>query len=336
MQTLFFIGHNNIGDALLCNIILTSFYKASPQTKIHLIFKNSFTMKELFPNSPFEFSTICTKFSLEGIFSTIKFYKQILNTTKTETAVISGLLGSSTVQKRLIPLLLWNKLFGRNKIIILHLKPLFNSIPATKHLVNFHLEKLKTAFNCQIPVQLPKIIENIPKTNTIALCIGASRPWKTLPHKKFSTIANFFIKNGYTIKILGGKTEISTAEKIIAQIKNPTSVQNLTGKTTILEFIHNIGSSFLTIANDSSPQHICQVLQIPCTTIWGRWQHSQTVKAYCWQNNLHLNIFNKPYCFQNKKDPIGRNKQLIYLNLQIISAEEIINQTQVFIDKIKP
>lgn len=337
MKNLIFIGHDNLGDSILSSIVASSMFAVEPNVGIHIFNKNSCKMAFLFDGIPSikHVGFISTKIAKLPI-TVFCLYKTVKALLKQGDVAISSLIGSSTLHKCLLPFLLLNKYFGKNKIHILQLKPLFGKSPITQNLVSYHLGLLSKIMHINIPMVFHHPVQCHKQHKTVALCVGASKAWKALEPEKFAKIALFFSKKGYKVKILAGTSTVDAkqAENTMKLLKNTRNIQNLTGRTSIAGFVKEVASASVVIANDSSPQHICQLFQTPCVTIWGRYKDSNTVKAYCWNDDFHLNIFNEPYTFEGKVDKMGTNKRLIKLNLQIIPAERIINEISKWQNKL--
>jgi ADP-heptose:LPS heptosyltransferase len=343
MENLIFIGHDNIGDAFLTYNIIDTISYYQPDIKVFVYNKNS-NRTEIFlknhPNIKYT-KTVSTKILSPRIFkNTFAFYADILKIVKTTDVYITSLLGSGTLCVLLKPLLIWNKLFGKNKIIILHLKPLFDAIPIHQHLTKFHFQKFSDVLGEEITQQNPNPLTKChimnKNDNTIVLIAGATRLWKVLPAEKFAQIASFFIKKGFKVKLLGSNSKIDTiqAEKIMQILNGNDKITNHVGKTSLMEYFEELYNAQYIITNDSSAQHIAYYFGVPCSVIWGRCSKSQTVKAYSWQSEKILNIFNEPYIFNGYKDNIGRLENLIALNLQVIAVERIINLIEKHLGKI--
>ena len=146
MKNLIFIGADNVGDAFLTYNILDNLSFYTPHINIFLYNKNSTTTKFVFQQHPNikNIKSLSTKISFKTFKNIASFYKDIIKLLKIDNVYISSLLGSSTISVFLKPLLLWNKLFNKNKIIIIHLKSLFTTISIDTHLTTFHLQKFST------------------------------------------------------------------------------------------------------------------------------------------------------------------------------------------------
>ncbi|MFT4967938.1 MAG: ADP-heptose:LPS heptosyltransferase [Candidatus Deianiraeaceae bacterium] len=343
MKTLIFIGHDNIGDSFVVRNIIDTISHYVPNIEVLLYNKNSIKTAILFKNHPNIVSVkpLSTKiFSLNILKHTALLYKNILQKLKTDNVHITSLLGSRTVYNLLKPLLWWNRIFMHNKIIILHLQPLFDVTPIHTHLTQFHYQLFSNELEKEIsehnPYPLVKTLGicKVQQEQTIAILAGATKIWKVLSSQKFIKIAKYFSKKGFKIKLLGSNSKIDLSQAGDISSKAGDKIENLTGKTSITELLQEIYSASYVITNDSSAQHICRSFGVPCAVIWGRWEKSQTVKAYAWNEEKILNIFNEPYIFNNQNDDIGRKKDLISLNLETMPVEKIINKIERHIGQV--
>ncbi len=108
---------------------------------------------------------------------------------------------------------------------------------------------------------------------------GSAKRWYP---EEFAKVAIALSKN-YNIIIFGGPTEIEIAGDIEDQIKKSgvNNVQNLAGKTSIVELISKIAGLSKFITNDSGPMHIAAAYKIPTIAIFGPTNHKET---HQWMN----------------------------------------------------
>ncbi len=109
---------------------------------------------------------------------------------------------------------------------------------------------------------------------------GSAKRWYP---EEFAKVAIALSKN-YNIIIFGGPTEIEIAGDIEDQIKKSgvNNVQNLAGKTSIVELISKIAGLSKFITNDSGPMHIAAAYKIPTIAIFGPTNHKET---HQWMNS---------------------------------------------------
>ena len=347
MKNLVFIGLNQVGDTAISLLTIEALCKEVPELSIHVYNKGNI------PNAVSIFLKTCPNIkSCQGLgksFFSKKLYsdcynlhKKIKELLKEGDVCVSSLLGAGTIFSVLLPFLLWLKLTQKNKLHILQTFPKWFKHDC--HLVEFHCNLFSKAFNKKIEYteHLSTFSTNkAVKPKTMAILPGASRLFKALPAQTFANVVNHFAKQGWEITILGSNTtiDVTKAEKIATLV--PSNVKNLTGKTTLDEYIQTIANSSYVLANDSSGQHIAHICKTPSAIFWGRHKDGQIVKSYAWQDNLTLNIFNNPYQFCTKctifnkfktQKQILKNhancKPCIKQNLEMLKSETIISQIE--------
>jgi len=108
---------------------------------------------------------------------------------------------------------------------------------------------------------------------------GSAKRWYP---EEFAKVAIALSKE-YDIIIFGGPTEIEIAKDIEDQIKKSgvNNVQNLAGKTSIVELISKIAGLSKFITNDSGPMHIAAAYKVPTVAIFGPTNHKET---HQWKN----------------------------------------------------
>ena len=306
---LIFFSTDQIGDAILANILLDRAASNMPNAEIYVLNKNHCHTNSLFQNNRNikEISTISTRiFSLKSYKSFWSLCKIVKNSPKNQKIYITSLLGSRTIFIVLLPILAVFKILGWN-IKIFGMKA-YSEI-ATQHIIFNHLQQFEENFGVKFRDAngvrfLQKFIGDVPKKQpkTIAILAGASTFEKTLPAKKFARIIEYFAGQGFKITLLGSKSRVDQrqANEIMRIIDGGVMVENLAGKTDLKEYFTEIASVEYVITNDSSGQHIANVLGVPCGVLWARNAESSIVKAYAWQNEGTTNIFGTEYYYCKK------------------------------------
>ncbi len=175
--------------------------------------------------------------------------------------------------------------------------------------------------NQKLEINAPSLIDKInikeKKQNQIALFIGASEVYKTWHFENFAKlILKLHTKNNKLEFILiGGKNEQILAENIIDFIRkkennfeNQSKINNLTGKTTLIELTQKIAESNLLITNETVASHLGAATK---------------TKTICIANGRHIgrfspypNDYNLPisYIFPPKieKELQQNDKEIIY------------------------
>jgi ADP-heptose:LPS heptosyltransferase len=308
---LIFFSTDQIGDAILANILLDFVAKKVPNAEIYVFNKNHCHTKSLFQENENirEISTVSTRiFSLKSHKSFWYLCKIVKNSPKNQQIYITSLLGSKTIFIALLPILAVFKVFGWN-IKIFGMKPY--SERASEHIISHHIRQFERNFGVKFANDdnnqenfLQKFIGNISKKQpkTIAILAGASILEKTLPAEKFAKIIMHFAGEGFKIKLLGSKSAVDQHQvsEIMRIINGRVPVYNLAGNTDLKGYFSEIASAEYVITNDSSGQHIANALGTPCGVLWARHRENSIVKAYSWQNAITANIFGEMYFYCKK------------------------------------
>lgn len=342
MKTLVFIGSDNIGDAFLTYQVIDALSYAIPDIAVHLYHKNHFNAKPLFVHHPNikNLGVIKTKLKPAILFASVReLYKDILSHLKDGDVYISSLLGSGTVNILLKPLLVWNKLFGKNKIITFAMKPLLNG-RISKHILDFHYDVLsqKIGVNVTEDGRYPLLKPQVVSPKTVGIVAGASGIWKCWQAEKFVAIIQNLLEAGFDVKLLGSNNNVdsSQAEAIMQNFRDNGRVVNLVGKTSLFGYFEEIQRSCYIITNNSSAQHIANAGNVPCAVLWGRHPHDRVVHAYSYTNKSVINIFNEPYrvtlpvratMILTGKYP-ERSKKSMVLNYADMSVECVWNKVK--------
>lgn len=119
-------------------------------------------------------------------------------------------------------------------------------------------------------VRLPKIkalIKNIPE-KYIAICPGASVENKCWPVERFVSVTNYlYEKTGIPIVLCGGNSDTIISEKIKNKCKYQNYVYDITGKTTINEWIYVLQNALFVFTNESGSIHIAAASAVPSICI---------------------------------------------------------------------
>jgi heptosyltransferase II len=149
---------------------------------------------------------------------------------------------------------------------------------------------------------------------------GSSKRWYP---EKFAEVA-IELANKYEIIIFGGQNEKNIAHDIenILVNKGIVNFQNLAGKTSISELIHNISKLDLFITGDSGPMHIAASFQIPTISIFGPTHHKETSQ---WKNQYSRIVKKNLNCqpCMKRKCPLSHHNCM-----KMIHAVDIINEAE--------
>lgn len=119
-------------------------------------------------------------------------------------------------------------------------------------------------------IHKPKIThqtQNSPSGKYAVLFPGASTPLKQWPVEHFTDMAQWLHATfGFRIVVAGGPEDQSLGDRIFRA--HSAFVENMAGKTTLLELINLIGRSALLVTNDTAAVHIGAHLGVPTTCIF--------------------------------------------------------------------
>ena len=117
-----------------------------------------------------------------------------------------------------------------------------------------------------------------PAKKTIAIFAGGGnnpgtimsvKQWGT---SKYATLVQQLVKQGYSILLLGGKTDIDINKQLltlISEIEIKNDVKDLSGMYSLGEIASILKNCRLLITNDSGPLHIAAAVGTPTISIWG-------------------------------------------------------------------
>ena len=125
--------------------------------------------------------------------------------------------------------------------------------------------------DCKMPVRSElNVSKGMVKQDAIVICPGSGQPHKIWPVEKFIALTlslerEFKPRN---IFICGGNGDQPIGAIITAQLKNSLmNLNDLTGKTSLVELTELIATARLVICNDSSAFHIAVALNVPVVCI---------------------------------------------------------------------
>ncbi|WP_029002401.1 lipopolysaccharide heptosyltransferase II [Azorhizobium doebereinerae] len=102
----------------------------------------------------------------------------------------------------------------------------------------------------------------------MALCPGAEYgPAKRWPAAKFALLAAQAHAAGYRLRVLGGPKDAPLAQEIVARAGVP--VEDLVGRTSLVEAAGVLAASDVVISNDSGLMHVAGALDRPLVVLYG-------------------------------------------------------------------
>ncbi|MFG1296055.1 lipopolysaccharide heptosyltransferase II [Xanthobacter variabilis] len=119
----------------------------------------------------------------------------------------------------------------------------------------------------------------LPGTGPVmVLCPGAEYgPAKRWPAEKFAKLAALAVKEGYRVRVLGSPKDAEAAATIAATSGVP--VDNLVGRTSLIDAAAILASSDVVISNDSGLMHVAGAFERPLVVIYGSSSEKMTPPA---------------------------------------------------------
>jgi len=130
------------------------------------------------------------------------------------------------------------------------------------------------------------------------------------------------LSKNLNIKIFGSKDEVVIARKIESGLitRKINNLQNLAGKTTLEQLIHEIANLDLLITGDSGPMHIASAFNVPTVAIFGPTKHFETSQWLNPQSSMvALNLECQP-CMK-RTCPLGHHKCMEDIDYKMIIRE---------------
>ena len=115
-----------------------------------------------------------------------------------------------------------------------------------------------------------RIGRDVPSAPIIALCPGAEfGPAKRWPQAHFASVADHFLKQGWQVWLLGGKSDQAVARNIARTSSDPEHCVDLTGKTSIGDAIDLLAHARAAVSNDSGLMHVAAATGTVVVGIFG-------------------------------------------------------------------
>ncbi|NPB04776.1 MAG: glycosyltransferase family 9 protein [Aquificae bacterium] len=97
---------------------------------------------------------------------------------------------------------------------------------------------------------------------------GANFEPKRWAPENFAEVVRKLLKRGVGVVLSGSAADRRAAEEVLASLGSAEGVWNLTGKTSVREFVHLIAAAEAVLANDSAPVHAAEAVQTPVLTVY--------------------------------------------------------------------
>jgi ADP-heptose:LPS heptosyltransferase len=122
-----------------------------------------------------------------------------------------------------------------------------------------------------------------PKTQLVGVVMGSTWPTKDLPAQGIERVVRGLLSytfnlskdgvsregDGFTVLLLGDKTQANLGEKIAASFDAGARVINLAGRTNLAQLMGVLASCSAVVGPDSGPAHLSSLVGTPHVTIFG-------------------------------------------------------------------
>lgn len=118
----------------------------------------------------------------------------------------------------------------------------------------------------ELPPAITALCEH-PKLLTVAsgAAYGAAKRW---PSENFAAVARHWVEAGGIVAVLGSGAERKIGDEVVEGL-DPRKAYNLSGGTSLIELMHLLRSSAMTVANDSGIMHLAAALGRPGVAVFG-------------------------------------------------------------------
>jgi len=155
----------------------------------------------------------------------------------------------------------------------------------------------ESVLNCTVYLHAPSLPINHPEKKGIVFFIGAGifkRSWEA--DKFLALIKLTQQQTTHPVYLAGGPGDIETGNYLTASLP-PQSINNLTGKTSLLQLIDLIGNSALVIANETSAVHIAVATKTKSVCILGGGHFGRFAPYPELIENKPLCVYEKMECY---------------------------------------
>lgn len=104
--------------------------------------------------------------------------------------------------------------------------------------------------------------------NYVVVCPGASVDNKCWPSSRYAEVIDHIVeKYNKQVVLCGGKNDQKVSAEIVAQVRNSQAVHDITGQTTLEEWIATIQNAEFALTNESGSIHIAASCRVPSVCI---------------------------------------------------------------------
>ena len=168
----------------------------------------------------------------------------------------------------------------------------------------------------ELPAPVTALCEH-PKLLTIAsgAAYGAAKRW---PDECFREVAAHWIEGGGIAVVLGSESERAIGDEVVAGL-DARKAYNLSGRTSLIELMHLLKNSVLTVANDSGIMHLASALGRPGVAVFGPTDYTATGPIGSNWRLLYEKLECSP-CFR-RECPFGHQKCIRAITPAMVIAE---------------
>lgn len=151
-----------------------------------------------------------------------------------------------------------------------------------RHAVDENLDVARYLDLAPVPVQFPVRFpsrERAAQGLRVALVPVSRGACKNWPLENFiATARHLREQTGAALFLMGGRAEQAACETVCAAVDDgvPGAVQNLAGRTSLVEMGSWLGTMDLVVANDSGPIHMAAAIGVPVLAIFGPTDSART------------------------------------------------------------
>ncbi|WP_455223491.1 lipopolysaccharide heptosyltransferase II [Kaarinaea lacus] len=152
-------------------------------------------------------------------------------------------------------------------------------------------------------------------------------PAKCWPEENFAGVADYLVKNGFQVWLLGSEKDRAAANKI--QQSCQESLINLCGKTSLQDVVDLMAVMQLAITNDSGLMHVAAAVGCPLIAIYGSSTPAYTPPLTQHARVLYEGLSCSP-CFQ-RECPLGHTQclTLITVDKAIKAVQDMVSSKHI-------
>lgn len=165
--------------------------------------------------------------------------------------------------------------------------------------------------------------------NQVLINFNSEASSRRMPVEKGIAIVNRLTDTykNTSFTFIGSPKEAAFIEQVIAGVKKPNSLQNIAGKTSLVELTYLMAKSTLLLTTDSGPAHLANSVGAPVIVLFGAGNEYNTAPYN--QSNLTVIRYGKLGC-----EPCVKNTCELYgvpKCLELIDELRIINAMSVYL-----